>query len=160
MIQGVQNNNYSYQTDSAQGATSVSGTTATNNAVRNHTERSLPGECQTCKNRKYVDGSNESDVSFKTPGHIDPKASASVVRSHEQEHVANAIQEGSKPNATLLNASVRLQTAICPECGTPYVSGGVTSTTIEYKLENPYQVEQKSIDATYLPGQKIDEKIQ
>lgn len=25
------------------------------------------GECQTCKNRKYVDGSNENNVSFKTP---------------------------------------------------------------------------------------------
>ena len=29
-----------------------------------------PVECQTCKNREYVDGSNEPDVSFKTPGKI------------------------------------------------------------------------------------------
>ena len=27
--------------------------------------KSSPGECKTCKSRKYQDGSNESDVSFK-----------------------------------------------------------------------------------------------
>ena len=41
------------------------------------------GECQTCKNRKYVDGSNEGNVSFKTPGHISPESSGAVVMAHE-----------------------------------------------------------------------------
>ena len=31
-----------------------------------------PVECQTCKNRRYQDGSNEM-VSFKAPGHISPE---------------------------------------------------------------------------------------
>ena len=31
------------------------------------------GECQTCKNRKYQDGSNEN-VSFKSASHISPPA--------------------------------------------------------------------------------------
>ena len=35
-------------------------------------------ECETCKNRKYVDGSNESDVSFKSPTHVSPEASMTV----------------------------------------------------------------------------------
>jgi len=48
-------------------------------------------ECETCANRTYVDGSNEGDVSFKTPGHISPEASAAVVSSHEYEHVRNAM---------------------------------------------------------------------
>ena len=56
-------------------------------------------ECQTCKNRKYVDGSDEENVSFKTPGHIDPNSAAAVVSAHEGMHVANAVKEGNKENA-------------------------------------------------------------
>ena len=62
----------------------------------NSIEKVKPSECQTCKNRKYVDGSNESNVSFKAPGHISPEASFAAVSSHEQEHVSNAVSEGSK----------------------------------------------------------------
>ena len=40
-----------------------------------------PVECQTCKNRKYVDGSNEPDVSFKTPGKIAAGESYAKVRA-------------------------------------------------------------------------------
>ena len=39
-----------------------------------------PVECQTCKNRKYGDGSNEPDVSFKTPGKI--AAGESYAKGH------------------------------------------------------------------------------
>ena len=74
-------------------------------------------ECQTCKARKYQDGSNESDVSFKTAGHIDPEQSYAKVSAHEREHVANAIQKGSQPNAKLISANVTLKMAVCPECG-------------------------------------------
>ena len=35
--------------------------------------------CATCKTRKYVDRSNESDVSFQSASHISPSASAAVV---------------------------------------------------------------------------------
>ena len=57
--------------------------------------KSSPGECETCKNRKYQDGSDEM-VSFKAAGHIDPNNAASVVMSHEQEHVSNAYQKDLK----------------------------------------------------------------
>lgn len=113
-------------------------------------------ECQTCKNRKYVDGSNESDVSFKAPTHISPKNSAAMVMSHEQMHVSNARQEGSKENAELVSASVRLKTAVCPECGTSYVAGGVTNTTIKYTESNPYEKNRKLLEGSFLKGQYID----
>ena len=92
-------------------------------------------KCETCEKRKYVDGSDEADVSFKTPGHIDPSAAAAQVSAHERMHVANAIQEGSKPNAKLLSVSVQLHTAICPECGKVYVSGGTTRTQMQHTAD-------------------------
>lgn len=113
-------------------------------------------ECQTCKNRKYVDGSNETDVSFKAPTHISPRNSAAMVMSHEQMHVANARQEGSKENAELVSATVRLKTAVCPECGTTYVAGGVTNTTIKYTESNPYEKNRKLLEGSFLKGQYID----
>ena len=84
-------------------------------------------ECQTCKNRKYVDGSDEM-VSFKSPAHISPEAAGVRVRAHEQEHVSNAYKDAAANNGKVLQASVSLQRAICPECGIVYASGGTTTT--------------------------------
>lgn len=114
------------------------------------------GECQTCKNRKYVDGSDEGNVSFKAPGHIAPENSAAVVSSHENMHVANARREGSKENAELISASVRLKTSTCPECGKAYVAGGLTSTTIKYSEKNPYEQKRKFEEAMSLRGNNVD----
>ena len=104
-------------------------------------------ECQTCKNRKYVDGSNDGNVSFKTPTHISPNNAAAAVMGHEQEHVANARAEGSQANKELVSVSVTLQTETCPECGRVYVSGGVTHTTMKTikggdETTNPYAKQQ------------------
>lgn len=115
------------------------------------------GECQTCKNRKYVDGSNEGDVSFKTPGHISPEQSAAKVMAHEQEHVANAVAEGNKPNKQLVSATVSLHTAVCPECGRVYVSGGVTHTVISStEPANPYAKLQQDMNRNMLAGMNFD----
>lgn len=109
--------------------------------------RSSPEECQTCKNRKYQDGSDEM-VSFKAPGHIDPGNAASVVLGHEHEHVANAYAKAGKNNGRVENVSVRLKTAICPECGRSYIAGGETSTQIKYYNEdNPYQKDLRESEA-------------
>ena len=109
--------------------------------------KSSPEECQTCKNRKYQDGSDEM-VSFKTPGHIDPDNAASVVLSHDHEHVANAFQKAEQSNGEVEQVSVRLKTDICPECGRTYIAGGVTNTQIKYFTEdNPYQKDMKESDA-------------
>ncbi len=119
-------------------------------------------ECQTRKNRKYVDGSNENDVSFKTPGHIDPGNSAAAVMGHEREHVANAVAEGNKENKELLSVSVTLKTSVCPECGRVYVSGGETSTTMRTTRSeggqnmNPYAKKQADLDYLMAAGANLD----
>ena len=78
--------------------------------------KSSPAECETCKNRKYQDGSDEM-VSFKAAGHIDPSNAAMVVMGHEQEHVSNAYRKAELGGGEVERASVRLKTDICPECG-------------------------------------------
>lgn len=119
--------------------------------------KSSPAECQTCKERKYQDGSDEADVSFKAPGHIAPEASAATVMAHEKQHVANAYQKAAKNDGQVVSCSVSLHTAVCPECGTVYVSGGTTSTSISYPNEsNPYQKNKKAQDAIRLTGANID----
>ena len=113
-------------------------------------------ECQTCKNRKYQDGSDEM-VSFKSASHISPQASASRVRAHEQEHVTNAYNKAAQNNGKVLSATVSLRTAVCPECGTVYTAGGTTTTKISYSDEsNPYQQNKKSADAAAVIGRNLD----
>ena len=117
------------------------------------------GECQTCANRKYQDGSDEM-VSFKSAQHISPQASASRVMSHEMEHVSNAYKKAAQGNGKVLQASVSLKTAICPECGRAYVAGGVTNTTIKYSNEkNPYIENLKKAQSEAATGNSIDLKI-
>ena len=119
--------------------------------------KSSPADCQTCKERKYQDGSNEADVSFKAPGHIAPQASASTVMAHEKQHVANAYQKAAEKNGEVVSCSVSLHTAVCPECGTTYVAGGTTNTSISYPNEsNPYQKDKKAQDAIRFTGANID----
>lgn len=114
------------------------------------------GECQTCKNRKYQDGSDEN-VSFKSAAHIAPEASRTMVAAHEAEHVSNAYTEAAQKNGRVINASVSLHTAVCPECGRVYVAGGETRTMVKYpNEENPYQRERKSQDGARLKGAKIN----
>lgn len=113
-------------------------------------------ECQTCKNRKYKDGSDEM-VSFKTPTHISPESAAAAVRAHEQEHVTNAYSDAATKNGKVISASVSIHTAICPECGRTYISGGTTHTQIKYFNEdNPYQKGLKSADRAKYSGMNLD----
>lgn len=119
-------------------------------------KKSSPAECETCKERKYQDGSDEM-VSFKSAAHISPSAAGAAVRSHEQEHVSNAYKKAAQKGGEVLRASVSIHTAVCPECGRSYVSGGTTSTQIKYSNEsNPYQKDKKSVDALGLRGANID----
>lgn len=118
-----------------------------------------PVECQTCKSRKYVDGSNEN-VSFKTPGHISPEASFSRVSAHEGEHVSNAVSKAaSSSNVSLISASVTLKMGVCPECGRTFVAGGVTNTSFKYEESNPYENQRKQVEGSYLKGLNVDEKV-
>ncbi len=113
-------------------------------------------QCETCASRKYQDGSDEN-VSFKAASHISPQASAARVRAHEQEHVSNAYDKATMSDGKVICASVRIQTAICPECGRSYTSGGVTNTAIKYSNENnPYMKDRKAADYSVLAGDNVD----
>ena len=62
--------------------------------------------------------------------------------------MSNAYQKAEKGNGEVVRASVQLKTAICPECGRTYISGGETNTQIRYYNEdNPYQKDMKESDA-------------
>lgn len=125
-------------------------------AAKNDGIKSPGEECETCKNRKYVDGSNEM-VSFKTPTRISPQQAGSAVRAHEQEHVRNAYSKATTGNGKVLRASVSIHTSVCPECGRSYVSGGVTNTQIKYyNEENPYQKDLKATDGLKYKGMNAD----
>ncbi len=120
-------------------------------------EKKDPNEkCETCENRKYQDGSDEM-VSFKSPTRIAPESAASAVRAHEQEHVSNAYQKAATKGGEVVRASVTIHTAVCPECGRSYVSGGTTSTQIKYPNEQqPYQKELRSADRAKYLGMNAD----
>ena len=114
-----------------------------------------PVECQTCKNRRYQDGSDEM-VSFKTPGKISPEKSYAKVMSHEKEHVDNAIAEGNESNKELVSTTVSLKTSICPECGRAYISGGTTTTLMKTYGKDPYSQNQKAFEKEAATGNRID----
>ncbi len=125
--------------------------------VKKPGRKSSPEDCETCKNRTYQDGSDEGNVSFKSPSHISPESAASKVRAHENEHVSNAYKKAAKDNGKVMNASATIQTSICPECGRTYVSGGLTKTSIKYTNEdNPYTKNQKQLDAMNMRGANVD----
>ena len=94
-------------------------------------------ECQTCKERKYKDGSDDPGVSFKTPTNVAPELAASAVRGHEQEHVAREQAKARWEGREVVSQSVTYHTAICPECGKVYVSGGTTRTSTRAVQEQP-----------------------
>jgi len=127
--------------------------------VKSAGRKSSPAECETCQNRKYQDGSDEM-VSFKSAQHISPQEAGTRVRAHEQEHVANAYDKAFQKDGKVLQASVSIHTAICPECGRTYVSGGTTTSKIKYNNEdNPYQKQRKELDAGLLAGMNADYSV-
>ncbi len=97
-------------------------------------------ECQTCKNRRYQDQSDDSGVSFQTASHIDPSAAYSAVRSHENEHVARNKTQAEQHGQKIAYQTVTINRAICPECGRSYVSGGVTHTVTKADNSARYTV--------------------
>ncbi len=110
--------------------------------------KSSPENCETCRERKYQDGSDEN-VSFKSATHISPQAAGAAVRAHEGEHVSNAYKKAAMEGGRVIHAGVAIHTAVCPECGRTYVSGGVTNTTLEMPKDgqktDPYKANAKSL---------------
>jgi len=101
-------------------------------------------ECQTCKKRKYQDGSDDPGVSFKTATNVAPEQAAAAVRGHEQEHVVRERAKAQREDRRVVSQSVTIHTAICPECGEVYVSGGTTRTATKANpVEEPQEPEEK-----------------
>lgn len=94
------------------------------------------GECQTCEQRKYQDGSDDMGVSFQTPTNIKPEQAASAVRGHEMEHVYRERAKAEREDRDVVSQNVTMHTEICPECGKSYVSGGTTQTVTRAKTDN------------------------
>lgn len=115
-------------------------------------------ECQTCKNRKYVDGSDEM-VSYKAPTKISANSAAGKVAAHEQEHVANAYSKAATKGGKVLQASVCMKMAVCPECGRSYVAGGTTTTRIAYPKDDPYSKNFKSYSQDATKGGNFDAAV-
>lgn len=115
-------------------------------------------ECQTCKNRKYQDGSDDSGVSFQTPTRVDPKSAGAAVRSHEQEHVSRNRSKAKREGREIVSQSVTIHTNICPECGRVYVSGGTTRTATRNASENKLadKFNAGKSDPTYDKGRNLN----
>ena len=98
------------------------------------------GECQTCENRKYQDGSDDPGVSFKTATNLSPEEAATAVRGHEMEHVVREQAQAGREGREVISQSVTISTAVCPECGTVYASGGETTTVTKAAKNNSPQL--------------------
>lgn len=150
-VGGYSYGSYGYGSASAYGSSAIK-----DGQEENALKAGRKGECQTCEKRRYQDGSDEM-VSFKSPAHISPETAAGTVRAHEQEHVSNAYKQAALKGGKVVRASVTLKTAICPECGRSYVSGGTTSTQIKYpNPNNPYQKSKMSADSAALSGMHVN----
>lgn len=97
------------------------------------------GECETCENRKYQDGSDDPGVSFKTASKVNGNAEAAV-RAHENEHVTHNQAQAQREDKEIVYQSVRIKHGICPECGASYVSGGETVTVTRAKTDDRFNV--------------------
>ncbi len=141
MIQNLVNNQNEFRNLQQSNNTNLSKNLAFNNSIRNDVEnkttagiqkkevnKTKTGECQTCKERRYQDGSLDSGVSFKSPTKLTPDQAASAVISHEKEHYTREASKAESENKDVLVNSIRLQSAICPDCGRSYISGGETTT--------------------------------
>ncbi|MBS5149855.1 MAG: hypothetical protein KHY76_02520 [Butyricicoccus pullicaecorum] len=115
--------------DDSMGKEEMTGTAAKVDEKNSPYETMQEAECQTCKNRKYQDGSNDPSVSFKTATRLTPEQAATAVRGHEMEHVSHERARAEREDRKIVQQSVTIHTGICPECGDVYISGGTTRTT-------------------------------
>lgn len=104
-----------------------------NRLLKMRAEGKEDGECETCKNRKYQDESDDPGVSFKSASKIASGAAESAVRGHEYEHVSRNQAKAGREGKEVVYQSVRIKHGICPECGDSYVSGGETVTVTKEK---------------------------
>ena len=71
-----------------------------------------------------------------------PEAAAGAVMAHENQHVQHEAAKAMLKDREVVYQSVQIHTAICPECGRVYVSGGTTTTVTRDKQADPTPVGQ------------------
>jgi hypothetical protein len=59
------------------------------------------------------------------------------VRAHESQHVRREQGKALRDDREVVLQNVQIHTAICPECGKVYVSGGKTTTITREKPDPP-----------------------
>jgi hypothetical protein len=62
---------------------------------------------------------------------------AAAVIAHEEQHVQHNAQEAAREGMKA-TSTVQIHSAVCPECGRIYVSGGTTTTTYAPKQQYNY----------------------
>ncbi len=108
-------------------------------------------ECETCANRRYQDDSSDSGVSFQAPTRLTPQQASSAVVSHEKEHFTREASRAKSENKDVLVNSIRIHSAICPDCGKAYISGGETTTvTKTRKNDSPSPIKEAQSDGHFL----------
>lgn len=122
---------YNYQAKTGGDSISVSALNQKSDEIKKSNQVEGPKECQTCKNRKYKDQSDDSSVSFQSAQSIPSGMAYGVVAAHESEHVRNEQARAMKDGKKVVYQTVSIQTAICPECGKMYVAGGTTHTVTQ-----------------------------
>ena len=85
-------------------------------------------QCETCRNRRYKDDSDDSAVSFQSATKMTPSAAAFRVRGHEMEHVRRESIKAENEGKKVVSQTVQIKTDTCDECGRLYVAGGLTRT--------------------------------
>ena len=116
-------------------------------------------ECNTCKERKYQDGSDDPGVSFKSPTHVSPEASGAAVMSHELEHVSREQSKAGQEGRKVVAQSVQTYSGVCPECGKVYTAGGKTTTVTKADEKNDYFMENMRKSLSNYFGKSLDIKV-
>lgn len=113
-------------------------------------------QCETCRNRRYQDGSDDSAVSFQAPTKMSPTKASTMVKSHEMEHVRREQFKAKEEDKQIVSQSVQIKTARCPECGKTYVSGGLTRTTTRPDLTDFRTLFSVNADEQLQKGTEVD----
>ena len=111
-------------------------------------------ECETCRNRRYQDDSNDSGVSFQSPTRLDPASAGARVRGHEMEHVRREKAKADEDGRRIVSQTVQIKTDICEECGKIYVAGGLTRTVSRIDMSDFHSVFMLGFD-----GDETDKSI-
>lgn len=112
-------------------------------------------ECETCKNRRYQDDSDDSAVSFQAPTKMSPAAAQSRVRGHEMEHVRREQAKAKESGSKVVYQSVQIKTDTCEECGRIYVAGGLTRTVTRTDMRDFHSMFMLGFDGKDISGKDI-----